>query len=234
MNEIEKNKIQEFYNEFSEARQSVTSAKDKLDLHQEQKKANTPKKLPVPWWKRQLPYWLSGVGLVEIVVGIVLGDYILPGLGFAMIALGALLYNKFLIELKRYDETPDDDLEISLAKCLDETTENRERIFTNWRSWLVERDLDRNLTPLATEKLDDRARSIRNMIVQRDGLDHRLSDMAITIKEVSTRVQKIVPSLGQFTINSDIPTNIQVIARHSDEARLAREKREALTIQCQE
>ena len=88
-------KIQEFYNMFSETRQSATSAKDKLDLHQEQKKANTPKKLPVPWWKRQLPYWLTGVGLVEIVVGIVLGDYILPGLGFAMLALGALLYNKF-------------------------------------------------------------------------------------------------------------------------------------------
>ena len=234
LNEIEKNKIQEFYNEFSETRQSVTSAKDKLDLHQEQKKVNTPIKLPVPWWKRQLPYWLSGVGLVEIVVGIVLGDYILPGLGFAMLALGGLLYNKFLIELKRYDETPDDDLEISLAKCLDETTENREMVFTNWRSWLVERDLDRSLTPLATEKLDDRARNIRNLIVQRDGLDHRLSDMAMTIEEVSTRVQKIVPSLGRFTINSDIPTNIQVIARHSDEARLAREKREALTIQCQE
>ena len=55
LNEAEKNKIQEFYNALSETRQNTTSAQDKLDLHREQKEANKPKILPLPWWKRQLP-----------------------------------------------------------------------------------------------------------------------------------------------------------------------------------
>jgi len=234
LNETEKNKIQEFYNAFSEARQNATSAKDKLDLHREQKEANKPKILPFPWWKRQLPYWLGGVGLAGIVAGIALEDYILPSIGFVMITLGGLLYSKFLIKPKHYDEELDDDLEISLVKCLDDTIEKRETIFKNWRSWLNERDLDEHLTPLATEKLGDRVRGIKNMMVQRSGLDQRLSDMERTIEGVSRRVQNIAPTLEQFTINSDIPTNIQIIVRHSDEARRTREKKRALETQYRE
>ena len=97
LNQTEKNEIQEFYNALSEARQNTNSATDKLELHREQKKNNKPKILPFPWWKRQLPYWLSGIGLIGIVVGIIFGNYILPGVGIFLIALGALLYNKFLL-----------------------------------------------------------------------------------------------------------------------------------------
>jgi len=234
LNETEKNKIQEFYNAFSETRQIETSAKDKLDLHREQKEASKPQIVPFSWWKLQLPYWLGGLGLAGTVAGIALGDYILPGIGFVMITLGALFYNKFLIKPRRYEEEPVDDLEISLEDCLDDAIAKREAIFKNWRSWLGERDLDPHLTPLATEKLNERVRGISNMITQRGSLDQRLSNMEKTIAEVSRRVQKIAPSIEQFTINSDISTNIQIIVRHSDEARLARDKKETLEIQYRE
>lgn len=234
LSETEKNMIQEFYNALSEARLGETSARDKLDLHREQKKSIKPKTIPFPWWKRQLPYWFSGVGLLAIGAGVTLGDYVLPGLGFILVSLGALIFNKFLVKPNHLEEEPDDTLEMSLVKSLDGAIRNKETVFMNWRSWLSERDLDEHLTPLVTDKLDNRASNIKNMIVQRRGLDQRLSAMEMTIQEVSRRVKNIAPLLEQFTVNSDIPTNIHIIVRHSDEARLAKEKKETLETQCRE
>ncbi len=125
-------------------------------------------------------------------------------------------------------------MEISLAKRLDEAIEEREATFENWRSWLRERELDENLAPLVTEKIGDKVREIKNMIAQRQGLDERLGDMQKTVEEVSRLVEKIAPSLKHFAINDDVPTNIQVIARYFDEARLVREKKELIEIQCRE
>ncbi|MBO62233.1 MAG: hypothetical protein CMG33_01755 [Candidatus Marinimicrobia bacterium] len=240
LSEAEKKESQEFYNLFSESRQGETSALDKLNLHREQKEANEPESWPpLSLWKRVLPYGLGGVGFVGIAAGGIVGiaagkileTYIFLGTGFVMVCLGALLRNKILVELKR-EEEPEDKLEISLLKSLDDAIENRETVFKAWRSWLSERDLDQHLSPLATEKLGDKASGIKIRMAQREGVDERLSDMTKTIEEVSRRVEKIAPSLKNYIVNSDIPTNIQVIGRHYDEARLAKEKKENLEIQC--
>ena len=68
-------------------------------------------------------------------------------------------------------------------------------------------------------------------MVQRESIDERLSDMSKTIEEVSRRIEKIAPFLKNYIIDNDIPTNIQVICRHFDEARISREKRENLETQ---
>ncbi len=150
-----------------------------------------------------------------------------------MTVLGAVFYKKITVKPKDEVEL-DDKLEISLAKRLDKAIEKRETTFESWRSWLKARELDEGLAPLVTEKIGDRVREIKSMMAQRDDLSERLGDMRKTIEGVSQLVEKIAPSLQYFTINSDVPTNIQIIGRYFDEARLVREKKELFEIQCRE
>jgi len=226
LSELEKKEIQEFYEQLSESRQNENRAKEKLDLHREQKEANKPElKPPLSPWKLAMPYGLVGVGVSGIVAGSILNDYIYLGVGLAMVGFGALLRNKILVAIKPEEES-EDKLEVSLVKFLEDATKKRERTFGEWFLWLSERGLDQHLSPLATEKLGDKASGIKIRMVQRESIDERLSDMSKTIEEVSRRIEKIAPFLKNYIIDNDIPTNIQVICRHFDEARISREKRE--------
>ena len=231
LSELEKKQIQEFYGQLSESRQNENRAKEKLNLHREQKEANKPElKPPLSPWRLAIPYGLVGVGVSGMVAGSILNDYIYLGVGLAMVSLGALLRNKNLVAIKPAEE-PEDNLEVSLVKLLEDATKKRERIFGEWLLWLSERGLDQHLSPLATEKLGDKASGIKIRMVQRESIDERLSDMSKTIEEVSRRIEKIASFLKNYTIDNDIPTNIQVICRHFDEARTSREKRENLEVQ---
>jgi len=141
LSELEKKEIQEFYEQLSESRLNENSAKEKLNLHQEQKEANKPElKPPLSPWKLAMPYGLVGVGVSGIVAGSILNDYIYLGVGLAMVGLGALLRNKTLVAIKP-EEEPEDGLEVSLVKFLENATEKRERTFSEWFLWLSERGL---------------------------------------------------------------------------------------------
>lgn len=231
LSELEKKQIQEFYGQLSESRQNENRAKEKLNLHREQKEANKPElKPPLSPWRLAIPYGLVGVGVSGMVAGSILNDYIYLGVGLAMISLGALLRNKNLVAIKPAEE-PEDNLGVSLVKLLEDATKKRERVFGEWLLWLSERGLDQHLSPLATEKLGDKASGIKIRMAQRESIDERLSDMSKTIEEVSRRIEKIAPFLKNYILDNDIPTNIQVICRHFDEARISREKRENLEVQ---
>ena len=113
-----------------------------------------------------------------------------------------------------------DNLEVSLVKLLENATKKREEIFYEWSSWLGERGLDQQLSPLATEKLGEKACGVKIRMVQRESIDERLSDMSKTTEDVSRRIEKIAPFLKNFVVDRDIPTSIQLICRHFDEMRI--------------
>ena len=137
-----------------------------------------------------------------------------------MVCFGALLRNKFLVKPKPKEE-PADNLGITLEKNLKEASEIREAVFRGWHLWLKEKDLNEHLSPLAVEKLNDKASAVKIRMTQREALDERLSDMTRIVEEVSRRIEKIIPHLKNYIVDSDVYTNIQVIGRHADEARLA-------------
>ena len=231
LSELEKKEIQEFYNRLSESRLDENSSKDRLSLHRKQKETNKPDpKLPPSLWKRVLPYGLIGVGVSGIAVGGIWVDYVILIVGLAMVGFGALFLNKILIEIKP-EEEPVDNLEVSLVKTLENATKKREEIFNEWSSWLGERALDQHLSPLATEKLSDKACGVKIRMVQRESIDERLSDMSKTIEDVSRRIEKIAPFLKNFVVDRDIPTSIQLICRHFDEMRTLIGKRGNLETQ---
>ena len=231
LSELEKKEIQEYYNKLSELRQNESSTKDKLNLHQEQKRTNKPEpKPPLSELKRVFPYALIGIGFFGLAAGGILVDYIILGAGLVMIGLGALFRNKILIEMQPEEQT-EDSLEVSLVKLLECATKNREGVFKEWSSWLGERGLDRHLSPLATEKIGDKVCALKVRMVQRESIDERLDEMSKTIGEVSSRISKVAPFLKNFIVDSNIPTSIQVIYRHFDETRVLREKKENLEAQ---
>ena len=233
LSEAEKKEIQEFYIQLSESRQIETSAKDKLSLHREHREANKPKpQKPIPLWKEALPYGVIIVGLAGMVAGGITNDYIFLGIGSIVVCFGAFLRNKILIELRPKEE-PEDNLGITLEKNLNEASQEREALFRGWRFWLNKKGLDEHLSPLVTEKLGDKTSGIKIRIDQREGVNERLRVMAITVEEVSRRIGKLVPHLKNYIVDSDVYTNIQVIGRHADESRLAREKKQNLEIQSQ-
>ncbi|MBT4375226.1 MAG: hypothetical protein HOD16_06020, partial [Nitrospina sp.] len=219
------------YKRLSESRLDENSSKDKLSLHREQKETNKPdSKPPLSPLKLALPYGLIGVGVSGIAVGGIWVDYVILIVGLAMVGFGALFLNKILIEIKP-EEEPVDNLEVSLVKTLENATKKREEIFNEWSSWLAERALDQHLSPLATEKLSDKACGVKIRMVQRESIDERLSDMSKTIEDVSRRIEKIAPFLKNFVVDRDIPTSIQVICRHFDEMRTLIGKRGNLETQ---
>ncbi len=231
LSELEKKEIQEFYNQLSESRLNENSSKDKLSLHREQKETNKPDLKPPPSpLKRALPYGLIGVGVSGMVVGGIWVDYVILSVGITMVGLGALLRNKILIEIKLEGE-PVDKLEVSLVKLLENATKKREEIFNEWSSWLGERGLDEHLSPLATEKLGDKACGVKIRMVQKESIDERLSDMSKTIEDVSQRIEKVAPFFKNFVVDKDIPTSIQVICRHFDKMRILIGERENLEAQ---
>ena len=231
LSELEKKEIQEFYNRLSESRLDENSSNDRLSLHLKQKETNKPDPKPPPsLWKRVLPYGLIGVGISGIAVGGIWVDYIILIVGLVMVGFGALLRNKILIEIKLEDD-PVDNTEVSLVKILEDATKKREEIFCEWSSWLGERGLDPHLSPLATEKLGDKARGVKIRMVQREGLDKRLSDMSKTIEDVLSRIEKVAPFLKNFVVDRDIPTSIKVICRHFDEMRILIGEKENLEAQ---
>ena len=233
LSEAEKQEIQEFYIQLSESRQIETSAKDKLSLHREYREANKPKpQRSIPLWKEALSSGLIIVGLAGIVAGGITNDYIFLVIGSIVVCFGALIRNKILIELRPKEE-PEDSLGVTLEKNLNEASQEREALFRSWRYWLNRKGLDENLSPLVTEKLGDKTSGIKIRIDQREGVNERLRGMASTVEEVSRRIGKLVPHLKNYIVDSDAYTNIQVIGRHADESRLAREKKQNLEIQSQ-
>ena len=231
LSELEKKEIQEFYDRLSESRQNENSSKDKLSLHREQKETNKPDpKPPLSPLKRALPYGLIGVGISGMAFGGIWVDYVILGTGVVMVSLGALLRNKNLIEI-RPEEEPVDTLEVSLVRLMENATKKREGIFYEWSSWLGERGLDQHLSPLATEKLGDKACGVKIRMVQRESIDERLGDMSKTAEDVSRRIEKIAPFLKNFVVDRDIPTSIQVICRHFDEMRISIGEKENLEAQ---
>ena len=231
LSELEKKEIQEFYDRLSESRQNENSSKDKLSLHREQKETNKPDpKPPLSPLKFALPYGLIGVGVSGMAVGGIWVDYVILSVGIVMVSLGALLRNKILVEIKP-EEEPVDNLEVSLVTLLENTKKKREEIFYEWSSWLSERGLDQHLSPLATEKLGEKACGVKIRMVQRESIDERLSDMSKTTEDVSRRIEKIAPFLKNFVVDRDIPTSIQLICRHFDEMRILIGKRENIETQ---
>ena len=164
--------------------------------------------------------WIGGIWV----------DYVILGVGIVMVGLGALLRNKILVEMKP-EEEPVDDLEVSLVKLLENASKKREGAFYEWSSWLGERGLDQHLSPLATEKLGDKACGVKIRMVQRESIDERLGDMSKTTEDVSRRIEKIAPFLKNFVVDRDIPTSIQVICRHFDEMRISIGEKENLEAQ---
>ena len=174
LSELEKKEIQEFYDRLSESRQNENSSKDKLSLHREQKETNKPDpKPPLSPLKLALPYGLIGVGVSGMAVGGIWVDYVILSVGIVMVGMGALLRNKILVEIKP-EEEPVDNLEVSLVTLLENATKKREEIFYEWSSWLGERGLDQHLSPLATEKLGEKACGVKIRMVQRESIDERL------------------------------------------------------------
>ena len=231
LSELEKKEIQEFYDRLSESRQNENSSKDKLSLHREQKETNKPDpKPPLSPLKLALPYGLIGVGVSGMAVGGIWVDYVILSVGIVMVGMGALLRNKILVEIKP-EEEPVDNLEVSLVTLLENATKKREEIFYEWSSWLSERGLDQHLSPLATEKLGEKACGVKIRMVQRESIDERLSDMSKTTEDVSRRIEKIAPFLKNFVVDRDIPTSIQLICRHFDEMRILIGKRENIETQ---
>ena len=231
LSELEKKEIQEFYDRLSESRQNENSSKDKLSLHREQKETNKPDpKPPLSPLKLALPYGLVGVGISGMAFGGIWVDYVILGTGVVMVSLGALLRNKNLIEI-RPEEKSVDTLEVSLVKLLENASKKREGAFYEWSSWLGERGLDQHLSPLATEKLGDKACGVKIRMVQRESIDERLGDMSKTAEDVSRRIEKIAPFLKNFVVDRDIPTSIQVICRHFDEMRISIGEKENLEAQ---
>ncbi len=231
LSELEKKEIQEFYDRLSESRQNENSSKDKLSLHREQKETNKPDpKPPLSPLKLALPYGLVGVGISGMAFGGIWVDYVILGTGVVMVSLGALLRNKNLIEI-RPEEKSVDTLEVSLVKLLENASKKREGAFYEWSSWLGERGLDQHLSPLATEKLGDKACGVKIRMVQRESIDERLGDMSKTTEDVSRRIEKIAPFLKNFVVDRDIPTSIQVICRHFDEMRISIGEKENLEAQ---
>ena len=233
LSEADKKEIQGFYIQLSESRQIETSAKDKLSLHREHRGSNKPKpQKSIPLWKQALPYGVIIVGLIGMVAGGITNDYIFLVIGSIAVCFGALLHNKILIELRPKEE-PEDILGVTLEKKLNEASQEREALFRGWRFWLNKKGLDEHLSPLVTEKLGDKTSGIKIRIDKREGVNERLRVMAITVEEVSRRIGKLVPLLKNYIVDSDVYTNIQVIGRHADESRLAREKKQNLEIQSQ-
>ncbi len=228
LSELEKKEIQGFYDRLSESRLNENSAKEKLNLYKEQKESKKPEPKPsLSPWKPALSYGLIGVGIGGIAAGVFFGDHIYLGAGIVLIVSGVLLRNKILIKTKPEEEL-EDSLELSLSRALEEAIIKREEIFNEWSMWRNERHLDPHLGPLATEKLDDKASSIKIRMAQRKSIDGRLEDMAKTIDEVLACIKKVVPFLKNFVLDNDIATSIQVICRYFDEARILKEKRENL------
>jgi uncharacterized protein YhaN len=231
LSELEKKEIQEFYDRLSESRQNENSSKDKLNLHREQKETNKPDpKPPLSPLKLALPYGFIGVGVSGMAVGGIWVDYVILSVGIAMVGMGALLRNKILVEIKP-EEEPVDNLEVSLVTLLENATKKREEVFYEWSSWLSERGLDQHLSPLATEKLGEKACGVKIRMVQRESIDERLSDMSKTTEDASRRIEKIAPFLKNFIVDRDIPTSIQLICRHFDEMRILIGKRENIETQ---
>jgi len=117
------------------------------------------------------------------------------------------------------------------VKLLTNATEEREKSFSGWFLWLSERGLDQQLSPLAAEKLGDKASGIKIRMVHREGIDERLSEMSQTIEKVSQRVEKIAPFLKNYIMDNDTSMNIQLICRHFDEARILSVERDNLEAQ---
>ncbi|MCH8156448.1 MAG: AAA family ATPase [Nitrospinae bacterium] len=232
LTEAEKSQIRGFYEALSEARKNVSSARDKLDWHREQKETSRPKPASrFPEWLRHFAYGLGGVGFAGVVAGGLLTNYILLGVCFIIAASGAFLYQKIRTEPEPVEE-PEDTRETSLAERLEEAIKNQDKTFEEWHAWLTGKGLDEGLAPLVTEKIGDKIREIKNMIKQRDRLEERLHRMRANEEEVSSIIQKIVPALKNFSVSKDIPTNIEIIGRYFDEARQGREKKELLENQC--
>ena len=246
LTEGEKYQIHTFYETLDTARQEVSRAKDKLDFHREHKATEESKGWNIPDWLKYFTYGMLALGLAGVVSGWTLsmsrlleiknggflGDILLLVVSFGVMGLGLALAKK--LWQGKDDFIKEDKLDIELMAKLESAKREQDRVFEEWRCWLKDRNMDVRLAPLNTESMGNNIRKIKGMIAERIRLEERLETIDKTIRAMEVLVHKIQPALTNFTLNKDIPVNMEIIARLFEESKKERGKKVHLEEQCRE
>lgn len=227
--EAEKEQIPLYKEALEEVRQSLERAKDKLEMHRQQKAEEASRGLNVPEWLKVVSYSLLGLSAIGIVWGGFISSVPLLILSVMVLALGVV--SARMIYKKKGTLVKEDQFEPLLAEKALRAEKEVDRKSAEWRAWLKERKLDDLLPPLATEKVLMIIQQAKGLLRQRADLDGRLKNMQEIVDKAARLISGISPCLKTQTVDLDVAAMTDIINQAYDQAVKNNEKGINLQVQ---
>lgn len=200
-----------------EARQKLSRAKDKLEMHRQQKAEERSKGLNVPEWLKVIAFSLLALGMGGLLWGGFASSPPLLILSAAVSVLGVVSVR--MIYKKKDGLMKDDPFESLLVEKALQTEKEEDDRFAEWRVWLKQKNLDEYLSPLQVEKVLMIIQQIKGSLRQRAGLEDRLNHMRETTDKASRLIGELSPLLKiPAALDTDTGAMADIISHAYDEA----------------
>ncbi len=197
--------------------QFVENVKNRLDLHHEQLVTDNSEQNDFPRGIRISSWILMGIGLLgagvalfsaNLELGIFMGLMLVAGIGIYAWA-----------SLSRPEEKKEDLLDNLLRSKLEKAESDLESEKEAWRQWVKDKGLDPETSVTLFKEIQNRVRTIKDWVHQKQNLDERIERMKKKEEEAEELVAMLSEFISEVYLTKDLLVNIEVLSKHFDEAR---------------
>ncbi len=201
---------------------NVQNARNKLDVHREQKLANSSKGIEGPALYRFILYFMSILGLAGTVLGGVSAQWAVASISAIIMVTGALA----IITLwKGKKPVVKDRMGEELEVRLNQAESEHRNLEQEWHNFLRDKGFDENLSPQGTVELMKSIRDIQSRLSSLNDLNSQIQKMQNTLDQGKRLHDEVGPCLHE-NLGNDIAGNIEIFVQRLNEAKDAKRDKE--------
>lgn len=224
----QRDSIRSFQHEFLQLNEATLTAESKLSYRQDDLAKAFGEHLTNPIGITKTLYGLAVVSVLGVGLAFLLSQFLLV---VPMIIMLFLTGIAIVILGRQKRQTAPDEFEETLKEKLRKTHAKEEKLKRDWRDFLSSLGYSSALSPEGALEVADAIKELKNQLIELCDLDSRIVSMKDTIDSVRNVHDTVALCFSDSELTNDLISNIDIISRYLEEAKLSKNKKEDLAEQ---
>jgi uncharacterized protein YhaN len=224
--ENEKSHVEDLASKLNAIEQTIQSSEDQLVSHRERKSLENSNGWEILAWCGVAVFAFVSLGIAGIFLGLIQNNISLLSFSSAVFILGCLFFWK--VHKAKKQLTDMDVLESSILAKLKQAVVDRDSTVNKWKSWLIDRNFDPNLSHNELDKVIFLIDKIKGMVAERDKLNQRLSKIVETENAAIKLAAEVTRGVPDFNCDDNILNVIDQLGKCLGDAKQSSHRRSLL------
>lgn len=224
----QRDSIRSFQHEFLQLNEATLTAESKLSYRQDDLAKAFGEHLTNPIGITKTLYGLAVVSVLGVGLAFLLSQFLLV---VPMIIMLFLTGIAIVILGRQKRQTAPDEFEETLKEKLRKTHAKEEKLKRDWRDFLSSLGYSSALSPEGALEVADAIKELKNQLIELCDLDSRIVSMKDKIDSVRNVHDTVALCFSDSELTNDLISNIDIISRYLEEAKLSKNKKEDLAEQ---